>query len=108
MLSALLMLSALHMSSYVTVCMPHACCRPVVLPDYAEIELRISADARCGAWVCFDGKRRQELQRGDAVRVRMSCNPVPTVSRNDQTVDWFGSLERCFSWNERPEQKAFK
>lgn len=82
--------------------------KPVVLPDYAEIELRISADARCGAWVCFDGKRRQELQRGDAVRVRMSCNPVPTVSRNDQTVDWFGSLERCFSWNERPEQKAFK
>ena len=83
-------------------------CRPVILPDYTEIELRISEDARCGAWVCFDGKRRQELQRGDAVAVSMSCNPVPTVSRNDQTVDWFGSLERCFSWNERPEQKGFR
>ena len=43
--------------------------RPVVLPDYAELELRIPEDARCPAWVCFDGKQRQELQRGDAVRV---------------------------------------
>ena len=42
-------------------------------------------DARCGAWVCFDGKRRQELFRGDSVAVRMSTNPLPTVSRTDQT-----------------------
>ena len=62
-----------------------ACCRPVILPDYAEVELRVPEDARCGAWVCFDGKRRQELLRGDAVAVRMSTNPLPTVSNNDQT-----------------------
>ena len=61
------------------------CCRPVILPDYAEVELRVPEDARCGAWVCFDGKRRQELLRGDAVFVRMSTNPLPTVSRSDQT-----------------------
>ena len=60
-------------------------CRPVILPDYAEVELRVPEDARCGAWVCFDGKRRQELFRGDAVGVRMSTNPLPTVSRTDQT-----------------------
>ncbi len=35
-----------------------AWCRPVVLPDYAELELRIPADARAAAWVCFDGKQR--------------------------------------------------
>ena len=51
--------------------------RPVVLPDYAELELRIPEDARCPAWVCFDGKQRQELQRGDAVRVRAACGPLP-------------------------------
>ena len=43
--------------------------RPVVLPDYAELELRIPQDARSPAWVCFDGKQRQELHRGDSVRV---------------------------------------
>ncbi len=48
---------------------------------------------------------RQELQRGDAVRIRMSTNPVPTISKTDQTRDWFGSLERCFGWNDRAEQK---
>ena len=49
--------------------------------------------------------RRQELHRGDAVRIRMSTNPVPTISQTDQTRDWFGSLERCFGWNDRAEQK---
>ena len=51
------------------------------------------------------GGCRQELQRGDAVRIRMSTNPVPTISKTDQTRDWFGSLERCFGWNDRAEQK---
>ncbi len=77
----------------------------MVLPDYAELELRIPGDARCPAWVCFDGKQRQELARGDSVRVRMSTNPVPTISKTDQTRDWFASLERCFGWNDRAEQK---
>ena len=63
---------------------------------------------RCSAWVCFDGKQRQELERGDRVRVRMSPNPVPTIDRLDQTIDWFGSLDRCFGWNDRgAEQRAF-
>ena len=50
--------------------------------------------------------QRQELLRGDSVRVRMSPNPVPTINKTDQTTDWFASLERCFGWNERVEQKA--
>ena len=33
--------------------------RPVVLPDYAELELRIPDNARCSAWVSFDGRSRQ-------------------------------------------------
>ncbi len=31
--------------------------RPVILPDYAELDLKIPDDARCPAWVCFDGKQ---------------------------------------------------
>jgi NAD+ kinase len=82
-------------------------CRPVILPDYAELDLKIPTDARCPAWVCFDGKQRQELAKGDVVRVCMSTNPVPTISKTDGTDDWFGSLERCFAWNDRMEQKSF-
>jgi NAD kinase len=52
---------------------------------------------RASAWVCFDGKQRQELLCGDSVRVRMSPNPVPTIDHLEQTSDWFDSLEvrRC-------------
>lgn len=61
---------------------------------------------RCTAWVSFDGKQRQELNHGDFVRVRMSPNPVPTVDRQDQTIDWFASLERCFRWNDRGAEQG--
>jgi hypothetical protein len=79
--------------------------RPIVLPDYVELELRVPEEARVNAWVCFDGKRRQELHRGDRVFVKMSENPVPTINKTDLTGDWFESLERCFRWSNRSEQK---
>ncbi|CAN1801539.1 NAD kinase 2, chloroplastic [Linum perenne] len=80
--------------------------RPVVLPDSARLELKIPEDARSNAWVSFDGKRRQQLSRGDSVKISMSQHPLPTVNKNDQTGDWFHSLIRCLNWNERQDQKA--
>ncbi|KAK4775626.1 hypothetical protein SAY87_023587 [Trapa incisa] len=80
--------------------------RPVILPDSARLELKIPEDARSNAWVSFDGKRRQQLSRGDSVRISMSQHPLPTVNKSDQTGDWFHSLIRCLNWNERLDQKA--
>ncbi|KAG8378228.1 hypothetical protein BUALT_Bualt08G0115900 [Buddleja alternifolia] len=80
--------------------------RPVILPDSARLELKIPEDARSNAWVSFDGKRRQQLSRGDSVRISMSQHPLPTVNKSDQTGDWFRSLVRCLNWNERLDQKA--
>lgn len=80
--------------------------RPVILPDSAQLELKIPMDARSNAWVSFDGKRRQQLSRGDSVRIHMSQHPLPTVNKCDQTGDWFHSLVRCLNWNERLDQKA--
>eukprot|EP01025_Chloroclados_australasicus_P069644 TRINITY_DN9854_c0_g1_i1.p1 TRINITY_DN9854_c0_g1~~TRINITY_DN9854_c0_g1_i1.p1 ORF type:complete len:112 (-),score=6.68 TRINITY_DN9854_c0_g1_i1:434-769(-) len=79
--------------------------RPVVLPDYADIVLRVADDARSGAWVSFDGKFRQELHQGDSMRVRMSPNPVATINNVDQTQDWVTSLDRCFGWSNRISQQ---
>lgn len=80
--------------------------RPIVLPDYADLELRVADDARATAWVSFDGKHRQELHRGDTLRVTMSSHPVATVNRVDQTQDWMDSLDRCFGWSNRIAQKG--
>ncbi|CAL5350850.1 unnamed protein product [Camellia sinensis] len=80
--------------------------RPVILPDSARLELKIPEDARSNAWVSFDGKRRQQLSRGDSVRISMSQHPLPTVNKSDQTGDWFHSLIRCLNWNKRLDQKA--
>ncbi|XP_058089846.1 probable NAD kinase 2, chloroplastic [Magnolia sinica] len=80
--------------------------RPVILPDSAQLELKIPEDTRSNAWVSFDGKRRQQLSRGDSIRISMSQHPLPTVNKRDQTGDWFRSLIRCLNWNERLDQKA--
>ncbi|KAM0940547.1 putative NAD(+) kinase [Dioscorea sansibarensis] len=80
--------------------------RPVILPDSAQLELKIPEGARSNAWVSFDGKRRQQLSRGDSIRISMSEHPLPTVNKSDQTGDWFLSLVRCLNWNERLDQKA--
>jgi len=82
--------------------------RPVILPDYAQLALRIAGDARAGALVTFDGRETVELLPGDEVHVRLSPNPVPTINNQDQTIDWFESIERCFRWNDRLEQKELK
>ena len=79
--------------------------RPVVLPDSVEVELRVADDARCSAWVSFDGKERCELCPGDSIYIKMSQYPVPTVNYADQTGDFISSLRRCLRWNEREEQK---
>lgn len=81
--------------------------RPVVLPDSSELELRIPPDARSSAFAFFDGEQRRNLAHGDRLRVRRSEHPMPTISQEDQTGDWFSSLYRCLSWNERVEQKPF-
>ncbi|KAG0557420.1 hypothetical protein KC19_11G128700 [Ceratodon purpureus] len=80
--------------------------RPVILPDSALLELKVPDDARSNAWVSFDGKNRQQLSKGESMRISMSEFPMPTVNKHDQTEDWFGSLSRCFGWNQRIEQRS--
>ncbi|KAJ0976843.1 hypothetical protein J5N97_012317 [Dioscorea zingiberensis] len=67
--------------------------RPVILPDSAQLELKIPEGTRSNAWVSFDGKRRQQLSRGDSVRISMSQHPLPTVNKFDQTVIDFSKLD---------------
>jgi len=81
--------------------------RPVILPDSAELELRIPAEARTQGWASFDGQHQQRLRRGDSVKVTMSAHPLPTINRRAETGDWFSSLSRCLNWNERKEQSPF-
>jgi NAD+ kinase len=79
--------------------------RPVILPDYAQLVLKIAGDARSSAVATFDGKFITEMMPGDSIHVKMSPHPVPTINYEDQTTDWFNSIERCFKWNDRLEQK---
>ena len=75
--------------------------RPILLPDSSRLSVSIPFDSRSSSWVSFDGKFRQELQKGDSLEVKMSRFPMPTVNRQNFTGDWFSALRSGFMFNQR-------
>ena len=77
--------------------------RPMLLPDSAVLTCEVPLECRGSGWVSFDGKHRlvrvticfsleffidtffcrQELHRGDRLKIRMSPYPMPTINRYD-------------------------
>ncbi|XP_072219737.1 NAD kinase b [Leuresthes tenuis] len=89
----------------VTPICPHSLSfRPIVVPAGVELMITLSPDARNTAWVSFDGRRRQEIQHGDCIKITTSCYPVPSICCHDLVYDWFESLAECLHWNVRKRQ----
>lgn len=80
--------------------------RPIIMPATVELKVVCKPQGRTGAWVSMDGKNRQELGVGDGIRVTTSVWPIPTVSKQDISKDWFDSLAKNLNWNIREMQKA--
>lgn len=81
--------------------------RPIILPDSTILTIKVPTDSRSTAWISFDGKSRQELQRGDAIIVTTSIWPVPLICKTEETSEWFMNLTNIFNWNQRERQKSF-
>eukprot|EP00798_Chlamydomonas_sp_ICE-L_P032354 gene32354-5382_t len=47
-----------------------------------------------------------ELNPGDAVIIRMSQWPVPTVCSTDPSRDWFSGVREGLHWNVRGQQQG--
>ncbi|XP_037642311.1 NAD kinase b [Sebastes umbrosus] len=89
----------------VTPICPHSLSfRPIVVPAGVELMITLSPDARTTAWVSFDGRKRQEIQHGDCIKITTSCYPVPSICCHDLVYDWFESLAQCLHWNVRKRQ----
>ncbi|XP_037313161.2 NAD kinase b isoform X1 [Pungitius pungitius] len=90
----------------VTPICPHSLSfRPIVVPAGVELMITLSPDARNTAWVSFDGRKRQEIQHGDCIKITTSCYPVPSICCHDLVYDWFESLAQCLHWNVRKRQE---
>ncbi|KAF3698777.1 NAD kinase [Channa argus] len=90
----------------VTPICPHSLSfRPIVVPAGVELMITLCPDARNTAWVSFDGRKRQEIQHGDCIKITTSCYPVPSICCHDLVYDWFESLAQCLHWNVRKRQE---
>ncbi|KAK3714902.1 hypothetical protein QZH41_010901 [Actinostola sp. cb2023] len=81
--------------------------RPIILPAGVEIKVVVNDQSRQSAWASFDGRNRQELCKGDSVRLNTSIYPVPSVNSENQISDWFRSLAECLHWNVREKQRNY-
>ncbi|EGC32307.1 hypothetical protein DICPUDRAFT_155765 [Dictyostelium purpureum] len=81
--------------------------RPVILPSTSELVIRVPETSRCPVWASFDGKNRQELNRGDFVIIKTSRWAVPVVCKTDESNEWFEKLAQNLNWNVRMVQKSF-
>ncbi|RKP25533.1 ATP-NAD kinase-like domain-containing protein, partial [Syncephalis pseudoplumigaleata] len=93
-------------SMLVTPICPHTLtCRPMIIPGTKRLRIAVSHNSRSSAWASFDGRHRIGLKRGDSIVITASQHPVITVSRENQSIDWFTSLREVLNWNERKTQK---
>ncbi|GIL45461.1 hypothetical protein Vafri_2698 [Volvox africanus] len=75
--------------------------RPLVFPDHVSLCVQVPGNSRAQMWCSFDGKDRQALNAGDAMVIRMSAWPVPTVCSKDASRDWFSGVREGLHWNMR-------
>ncbi|KAG0306716.1 hypothetical protein BGZ98_001820, partial [Dissophora globulifera] len=85
---------------------PHSLtARPMIIPGTKHLRLCVPPTSRTTAWASFDGRYRQELNRGDSVMITASKYPASTICRRDQSTDWFTGLTQVLNWNSRALQK---
>eukprot|EP00164_Ancoracysta_twista_P002653 GFYU01003529.1.p1 GENE.GFYU01003529.1~~GFYU01003529.1.p1 ORF type:complete len:394 (+),score=69.79 GFYU01003529.1:178-1359(+) len=81
--------------------------RPILLPDYVEIKIKVPQESRGSAWAAFDGRHRVEITKEDAIVLRMSKFPVPAIIKDSNMGDWVNAISQGLHWNQRAHQKAF-
>ncbi len=57
--------------------------RPMILPENSEIRLQVPLDSRSSVMAHFDGRVKLELQRGDAVKIKLSKWYQPPTNNNN-------------------------
>ncbi|KAF9130226.1 hypothetical protein BGW39_003320 [Mortierella sp. 14UC] len=88
---------------------PHSLtARPMIIPGTKHLRVCVPASSRTTAWASFDGRHRQELERGDSVMITASRYPATTICRRDQSTDWFTGLTQVLNWNSRVLQKPLE
>ncbi|XP_076472644.1 NAD kinase-like [Babylonia areolata] len=80
--------------------------RPIVVPAGVEVKVMLAPEARSPAMASFDGRNRQQINKGVSLRVTTASYPLPSVCAQGQIEDWFSGLADCLHWNVRKPQRA--
>lgn len=78
--------------------------QPLVQHPAQTLIHQVPMDSRAEMWCSFDGKDRQPLRAGDAIIIRSSRWPIPTVCSSDPSRDWFMGVREGLHWNSRRVQ----
>ncbi|KAI9137302.1 ATP-NAD kinase-like domain-containing protein [Paraphysoderma sedebokerense] len=68
--------------------------KPVVLPDYVDIVLKVAETSRAVAEISIDGKEIGTLQKGECIKIQKSKYALPCINNENDTVDWVKGLAK--------------
>ncbi|CAG8439553.1 10942_t:CDS:10 [Acaulospora morrowiae] len=74
--------------------------RPVLIPQTAKIQLKISKVCRSPTEITVDGREICMLNKGDFLEVQASSYPMPCVNRVEEGVDWVKDINNLLKWNQ--------
>lgn len=74
--------------------------RPLIIPENADLMIRLPENARSHARASFDGKHPMRIARGCSVHYETSLCPLPLINIGSLDVDWYEGITRKLKWNQ--------
>lgn len=84
--------------------------RPLLLPDYITVSIKVPNNARQTSRVVIDGQTQFKLVQGSSIDVFTSNYPIPRnlnldIALGKNIAEWLGRLNNVLRWNDRIPQK---
>lgn len=71
--------------------------RPIILPDYSEIAIRLTCDGPKDRMLTIDGQEGVEIDEADIIYVNKSKNPIRMINLSDRS--YFDVLKDKLMWS---------
>ncbi|WIA28762.1 hypothetical protein OEZ86_011295 [Tetradesmus obliquus] len=74
--------------------------RPLIIPENADLLVRLPRNARSHARASFDGKHPMRIERGGSVHFQTSLCPLPLINIGSLDRDWYEGITHKLKWNQ--------
>ncbi|KAK8801996.1 hypothetical protein WA158_006391 [Blastocystis sp. Blastoise] len=79
--------------------------RQMILPDSVILKVLVNPSSRTNARISYDGRHQHVVKKGEAVYIRVSSYPLPSVCSLANNEDWYTNVNERLYWNKQLVRK---